>query len=96
MGVYVLEPAALEYIEPNKRLDLPELVARLLGVGGQVGSYVYDGYWLDIGRHEDYEKAILEFEQVKPLLMDEKTAEETPATSHSEQPAPAPADTIAR
>ena len=26
MGVYVLEPAALDYIEPGQRLDLPDLV----------------------------------------------------------------------
>jgi NDP-sugar pyrophosphorylase family protein len=86
MGVYVLEPAALEHVEAGQRLDLPDLVRRLLDAGVQVGSYVYDGYWLDIGRHEDYEKAILEFEQVKPLLMDEST---TPAAS------PAPAKPVA-
>jgi hypothetical protein len=58
---------------------------------------VYDGYWLDIGRHEDYEKAILEFEQVKPILMAESTANEPPATSRSSQPAgSAPAGPVAR
>ena len=87
MGVYVLQPEALEYIEANQRLDLPDLVQRLLEANVQVGAYVYDGYWLDIGRHEDYEKAILEFEQVKPLLMNEKTANEPPATHRSSQPA---------
>jgi len=30
MGVYVLEPSALEYIEPGQYLDLPDLVLRLL------------------------------------------------------------------
>ena len=84
MGVYVLEPEALEHIEANQRLDLPDLVQRLLEANVQVGAYVYDGYWLDIGRHEDYEKAILEFEQVKPLLMNEKTANEPPATASLE------------
>ena len=97
MGVYVIEPAALEHVEANQRLDLPDLVQRLLDANVQVGAYVYDGYWLDIGRHEDYEKAILEFEQVKPLLMDESTANEPPATSRSSQPAsPAPAKSVAR
>lgn len=71
MGVYVLEPRALDYIEPGRRLDLPELVLKLLAAGEPVGSYLYDGYWLDIGRHDDYEKAILEFESLKPLLLGE-------------------------
>jgi hypothetical protein len=29
---------------------------------------MYDGYWLDIGRHDDYEKAIAEYEQVEHML----------------------------
>jgi NDP-sugar pyrophosphorylase family protein len=28
------------------------------GANEPVGSYLYEGYWLDIGRHEDYEKAL--------------------------------------
>jgi NDP-sugar pyrophosphorylase family protein len=72
MGVYVLEPSALEYIEPGQYLDLPDLVLRLLGEGQQVGSYLYDGYWLDIGRHEDYEKALIEFEQLRPMFLPER------------------------
>jgi NDP-sugar pyrophosphorylase family protein len=71
MGVYVLEPRALELIERGERLDLPDLVLRLLAAGEQVGSYLYDGYWLDIGRHDDYEKAIVEFEQLRPMFMNE-------------------------
>ncbi len=78
MGVYVIEPAALEHVEADQRLDLPDLVQRLLDANVQVGAYVYDGYWLDIGRHEDYEKAILEFEQVKPLLMNETDSQRAP------------------
>ena len=29
--------------------------------GQRVNAFRFDGYWLDIGRHEDYEKAIEEF-----------------------------------
>src|SRR4051794_12813415 len=75
MGVYVLEPAALDYIEPGTYLDLPDLVLRLLAEGRQVGSYLYDGYWLDIGRHEDYEKALIEFEQLRPMFLPEREAQ---------------------
>jgi NDP-sugar pyrophosphorylase family protein len=71
MGVYALEPRALDLIERGERLDLPDLVLRLLDAGDQVGSYLYDGYWLDIGRHDDYEKAITEFEQLRPMFLNE-------------------------
>lgn len=69
MGVYVAEPAVLEYIPQNSSFDVPELVLKLVENGQQVGSYLYEGYWLDIGRHDDYEKAIAEFEQLEHLLV---------------------------
>lgn len=72
MGVYVLEPSALEYIEAGKYLDLPDLVLRLIEAGEQVGSYLFEGYWLDIGRHEDYERAIAEFGELRSQFMREE------------------------
>jgi NDP-sugar pyrophosphorylase family protein len=61
-GIYVFEPAILNYIIPGQRLDLPELMLRLLQQGQQVNCYSYNGYWLDIGRYDDYETANREFE----------------------------------
>jgi NDP-mannose synthase len=77
MGVYVMEPRALDYLEKGEYLDLPDLVLRLIDAGERVGSHLYDGYWLDIGRHEDYERAIVEFEQLRPMFL----SETTPATT---------------
>ncbi|MBI5839969.1 MAG: NTP transferase domain-containing protein [Chloroflexi bacterium] len=61
MGIYIFEPAVLQYIRPNQRLDLPELVIKLMNEGQRVNVYKFNGYWLDIGRHDDYERAIDEF-----------------------------------
>lgn len=72
MGIYLFEPAALKYVKPNERLDLPDLVARLLKDGHKVHGYSHDGYWLDIGRHEDYERAVNEYENYKPLICPDK------------------------
>lgn len=60
-GVYIFEPQVLDYITPDQHLDLPELVLRLINQGHPVNVYRFDGYWLDIGRHDDYEKANDEF-----------------------------------
>jgi len=68
MGVYVFEHEVLQYIEPHKRLDFPDLVKRLLANGRSVMSYPFDGYWLDIGNHSDYEKALEEYEHIKGNL----------------------------
>jgi NDP-sugar pyrophosphorylase family protein len=68
MGVYAMEPRALEFIEQGTYLDVPDLVLRLIEAGEQVGSYLFDGYWLDIGRPQDYERAIAEYESLKTDL----------------------------
>ncbi|HSR34382.1 MAG TPA: sugar phosphate nucleotidyltransferase [Anaerolineae bacterium] len=61
-GIYVFDPLVLSFIPQAKRLDLPELVSKLLAAGHRIATYPFEGYWLDIGRHEDYERAITEFE----------------------------------
>ena len=58
MGVYCFSPRALEHIEPGKRLDFPDLVLRLLDARrDRPRAAQRRDYWLDIGRHDDYEKA---------------------------------------
>jgi NDP-sugar pyrophosphorylase family protein len=70
MGVYALSPAVLRYIEPGQRLDFPDLIARLLENEEPVhGWHRPDAYWLDIGRHEDYEEAVAEFERTRHRLL---------------------------
>ena len=69
MGIYVFEPAVLEYIGYNQYLDLPELVLKLINANKRVLSYPFDGYWMDLGRVEDYEQAVNEFEQLKDQIL---------------------------
>lgn len=58
MGIYVMEPAVLDYIPNGSYFDFPDLVRLLLERNQPVGAYIYDGLWLDIGRREDYERAL--------------------------------------
>jgi NDP-mannose synthase len=60
-GIYIFEPEALNFMEPGQRLDLPGLVLRMMQADRKVNIYNFNGYWLDIGRHDDYESAIEEF-----------------------------------
>lgn len=75
MGIYVFEPRVLSYIEPNTRLDLPELVTRLLKAGQAVHAYVFKGFWLDIGRPTDYAFAVEHCEQLRPVLLHQATSD---------------------
>jgi NDP-sugar pyrophosphorylase family protein len=70
MGIYAFSPRALALIEPNERLDFPDLVLRLLDAGEVVRARrSEDDYWLDIGRHDDYEAAMDEFERMRGRLL---------------------------
>jgi NDP-sugar pyrophosphorylase family protein len=69
MGVYIYSPRAAQAIRPGERLDLPDLVARLLERGERVLAYQPDCYWLDIGRREDYERAMAEFADMRSRLL---------------------------
>jgi NDP-sugar pyrophosphorylase family protein len=64
MGVYIVDPVVTKYVPAGESIDLPDVVMKLLEEGQPVGSYDYDGLWLDIGRHDDYQLAIDEYEKL--------------------------------
>ena len=68
MGIYAFSPRIFEFIKPNEYLDIPDLILRLISAGEKVNGYVYDGYWLDIGRPDDYEKANTDVDNVYTKL----------------------------
>ncbi|AJC93012.1 glucosamine-1-P guanylyltransferase [Campylobacter subantarcticus LMG 24377] len=61
-GIYVLEPEVLKYIDKNTYFDMPNLIKSLLGQKLKINSYLLEDYWIDIGRLEEYEKAIVDFQ----------------------------------
>ena len=71
MGVYIFEAVIQDHIPHGIRFDLPELILHLLGQGQRVNTYRHSGYWLDIGRPEDYSAAIQEFESHRQEFLPE-------------------------
>lgn len=71
MGIYVFEPRILEYIPVNQRLDFPDLVLKLIAAGEKVVAYPFDGYWMDLGRPDDYQKANEDFTAMKLQFLPE-------------------------
>jgi len=57
MGIYAYSACALGSLVPGQRLDLPDLVQRLMSAGEGVHVVPWEGYYQDIGRPEDYEAA---------------------------------------
>lgn len=53
-GIYLLEPAVLRLVQPGQRLDMTDLIQRLLDEGATVASFPIHEYWMDIGKMDDY------------------------------------------
>jgi NDP-mannose synthase len=62
MGVYALHRDVLRHVPPDTRFGFDDLMWALLGAGERVAVREHDGFWLDIGRPDDYHQATEEFE----------------------------------
>jgi NDP-sugar pyrophosphorylase family protein len=69
MGVYVLNRAVVDVIPADTKYGFDDLMTDLLDSGERIHVQRHEGYWLDIGRPDDYMQAIDEFEQRKPQLL---------------------------
>ncbi|HKY15880.1 MAG TPA: sugar phosphate nucleotidyltransferase, partial [Microthrixaceae bacterium] len=69
MGIYALSRSTLERYEGGQALGFDELVLDLLDTDDQPRVHPFDGYWLDIGRPDDYDTANEEWDRLRPLLL---------------------------
>ena len=56
-GIYLLEPSVRQFIPPDERFDMTDLMDVLIAKGRTVASFPIMEYWLDIGQIDDYKKA---------------------------------------
>jgi dTDP-glucose pyrophosphorylase len=63
-GMYVLSPRAVELVPRDQFFDMPALFETLVARGLRTQCHYVNGYWLDIGRLTDYERANLDFGEV--------------------------------
>jgi dTDP-glucose pyrophosphorylase len=63
-GLYVLSDSALDQIPVGQPMDMPQLLTEMLARGLKVCCQRDDGYWIDIGRMSDYDRANSEFGDV--------------------------------
>ena len=68
MGIYMANKKIKNYI-PNGYFGFDNLMLDLLSEKMPVKLYEFNGYWLDIGKPDDYIKAIEDFEVLKDKLL---------------------------
>jgi mannose-1-phosphate guanylyltransferase len=69
MGVYAMSKAALSDYEAGQALGFDRLVLDLIEAGRNPAVYEFSGYWLDIGRPDDYDQANAEFPAMRARLL---------------------------
>ena len=68
MGIYMANKNIKKHI-PNSFFGFDNLMLDLLSKNKPIKLYEFNGYWLDIGKPDDYIKAIDDFEVLKDRLL---------------------------
>ena len=71
MGIYMVSRSVLPYIPDQRPFGFDDLMRDLLRARQTVHVRRYSGYWLDIGRADDYQQAIDEFSSTKHRFLHE-------------------------
>jgi NDP-sugar pyrophosphorylase family protein len=71
MGVYMCSRAVLERIPSGRPYGFDHLMLDLIRDSKPARLVRHTGYWLDIGRPDDYAQAIEDFERLRPGLLGE-------------------------
>ena len=64
-GIYLMKREVIEYVPKNQPYNATDLMQQLINDGKRVIAYPLVGYWLDIGKHEDFKKAQEDIKQIK-------------------------------
>lgn len=69
MGVYMMNRRTLAHVPRSGTYGFDELMRDMLRAGEPVSVRSFDGYWLDIGRPDDYWQAIDEFDGMRARFL---------------------------
>jgi NDP-mannose synthase len=68
MGVYCLSRDVVEWIPRDQPFGFDQLMLKLIVAGREVRIQPHSGYWLDIGRPDDYFRAVEDWPKLKGPL----------------------------
>lgn len=57
-GIYLLKKEVLDFIPEDTFFNATDLIEKLISLGKKVIRFPLTGYWIDIGKPEDYKKAL--------------------------------------
>jgi len=69
MGIYCVNLRALDWIPDAQPFGFDQLMLALIDARERVCVRQHNGYWLDIGRPDDYQRAVDEWPSLAPRLL---------------------------
>jgi NDP-sugar pyrophosphorylase family protein len=70
MGIYMVNRRAVQFIPRNESYGFDNLMLDLMAAGQPATVRMHDGFWLDIGRPDDYALAIDQFDSMRSRFLD--------------------------
>jgi len=64
-GIYLIKKEMLNHIPKNTFFNATDLMEELIKNNFKVISFPFLGYWLDVGKHDDFEKAHIDINNIK-------------------------------
>jgi NDP-sugar pyrophosphorylase family protein len=64
-GIYLMKKEVLDLIPKNQVFNATDFMEKLIEHGKKVVAYPLVSYWLDIGKHEDFQKAQQDIKNIK-------------------------------
>lgn len=64
-GIYIMKKSLLKMIPGDQFYDITDLMDRILEMNLKLVTYPINGYWLDIGKHDDFKKAQEDIKHIK-------------------------------
>lgn len=80
MGIYLFNRNIVDHIPSGRPFGFDQLMHTLIEQQVPANVFPFGGYWLDIGRVDDYEKATQDFEELKKVLLPETLPKNDSAT----------------
>lgn len=74
MGIYVFNRRVRDFIPEGRFFGFDQLMRTLILEKQAICAYPFGGYWLDIGRVDDYETAVADFEKLRDRLLPSEAA----------------------
>jgi NDP-sugar pyrophosphorylase family protein len=75
MGVNVFAKGMLDFVPDDVAFGFDDLLLKLIAESERICAYPYKGYWLDIGRPDDYDRANGEFDGLRDRLLPQHPGE---------------------